>query len=156
MEQINFKQSLALLWITIMNQSQSSKDVIRNVPILFERLGFKDEFKICSYEEIYYAMTTPTILHRFPKRMSSYVTESLKVISGRFDENPANIFSDRKDIIDNLILFKGIGQHKANIALYIYDCVMLHKILSIRELQCNICVEELIEELAYIYSLVDI
>ena len=105
---------------------------------------------------LFRSMTTPTILHRFPKRMSSYVTESLKVISGRFDENPANIFSDRKDIIDNLMLFKGIGQHKANIALYIYDCVMLHKILSIRELQCNICVEELIEELAYIYSLVDI
>lgn len=122
---MNCEQALALLWISIMNQSQTCKSVIKNVPLLFERLHFDGKFKIFTYEEIYYAMTIPTILHRFPKKMSTYLTESLITIYNRFDGKPDSLFAERQKIISNLMCFKGIGRHKAKISLYLYDCFFL-------------------------------
>lgn len=101
-----------------MNQSQDSKLVIRNVPLLFERLELEREFKILTYDEIYNAMTVPTILHRFSKKMSQYLTESLLIISDKFESNAANLFVERNKIVENLLLFKGIGKHKADIDIY--------------------------------------
>lgn len=144
-----------LLWITIMNQSQDSKLVIRNVPLLFERLELKREFKILSYDGIYNAMTVPTILHRFPKKMSQYLTESLLIISDKFESNAANIFVERNKIVENLLLFKGIGKHKADIALYIYDCVKTHQINSPKHLNCKMSQEEVLEEVTFIGNLSD-
>lgn len=153
MGKINSIQSVALLWFTIMNQSQKSKNIIKNVPLLFGRLGIDQKFMNFTYEEIYNAMINPTSLHRFPKKMSIYLFESLITICDKFDGNPSNIFVEREAVIKNLLSFKGIGEHKANIAFYIYESIMAHKILFPYQLQCNINQEDICEELTYIDSL---
>lgn len=146
-------QALALLWISIMNQSQTCKSVIKNIPLLFERLHFDGKFKIFTYEEIYYAMTIPTILHRFPKKMSTYLTESLITIYNRFDGKPDDLFAERQKIISNLLHFKGIGEHKAKISLYVYDCFCNNAIIQYEQLQCKINQEDILEEILYLRSL---
>lgn len=136
-----------------MNQSQNSKVVIRNVALLLDRLGFQNNFKFFSYEDIYNAMTFPTVLHRFPNKMSQYLAESLVTVKNKFDGDSINVFIDKSKIVDNLMLFKGIGEHKANIAVYIYDCVRTHQIVSPTNLHCNISQEDIVEEVTYIDSL---
>ena len=136
-----------------MNQSQNSKIVIRNVSVLLDRLEVRNSFRSFSCDDIYIAMTFPTTLHRFPKKMSQYLAESLVTIENKFDGNPINVFIDRSRIINNLLQFKGIGEHKANIAVYIYDCVKTHRITSTLNLHCNINQEDIVEEVTYIESL---
>ncbi|MDE6432961.1 MAG: hypothetical protein K2L07_01885 [Lachnospiraceae bacterium] len=138
-----------------MNQSQNSKVVIRNVSVLLDRLEVQKNFKFFSYEDIYIAMTFPTVLHRFPKKMSQYLAESLVTVKNKFDGNPINVFVDRNNIVNNLMLFKGIGEHKANIAVYICDCVKSHQIALPSNLHCNISEEDIVEEVTYIESLND-
>lgn len=150
---MNSRQALALLWITILNQSQSSSIVIKNMPILFDRLKIDEEFKVIPYEQICYAMTTPTSLHRFPRKMSKYLAESLITINDRFKMCPVDVFSVRQEILSNLLLFSGIGEHKANIAIYIYDCILGHEIYGTKHLRCNISEEDVIAEISYINSL---
>lgn len=153
MEKINSKQSLALLWITIMNQSQSSNSIVTNVSTLFERLSFDKGMRVVSYKEIYTAMTMPTKLHRFPKKMSEYLYKSLVTINEKFENQPSNIFKRRDCITDNLLLFSGIGTHKALIALYKFDCFVKSQILPSDKLQCNINPEDISNELVYLQSL---
>lgn len=153
MEKINSKQSLALLWLTIMNQSQNSKAIIANISILFERLSVDKDIANIPYEEIYHAMTMPTKLHRFPKKMSEYLYKSLVTIYEKFGNQPSNIFKTRDCVTDNLLLFSGIGMHKALIALYKYDCLISSKILPSDKLHCNINPEDISAELVYLQSL---
>ena len=40
-EKLSEQQMLYLLWVTIMNQSQKSSEVIKNVKLLIERIGNK-------------------------------------------------------------------------------------------------------------------
>lgn len=73
-KRMNNRQSLYLLWATILNQSQSAETVLKNTFELFKRLNllsnFDKEYKNLNYENIEKGISTKPCLHRFPRNMS--------------------------------------------------------------------------------------
>jgi hypothetical protein len=119
MEKINLtkKQSLFLIWNSILNQSQNAEYSIKSTVILMERLNLIDNF-----EEAYDSLNDDKIIaafnyypkiHRFSNRMCQYIILSLDLINKSLDLN--YIFKDSNKIIENLTLFPGIGFHKAKL-----------------------------------------
>lgn len=78
---MNNRQSLYLLWATILNQSQSAEKVLKNTFELFKRLNllsnFDKEYKNINYENIEKGMSTKPCLHRFPRNMSVNIWDSV-------------------------------------------------------------------------------
>lgn len=97
---MNDKQSLYLLWATILNQSQSAEVVLKNTFELFKRLNFisdfNKEYKNINYEKIEKSMITKPCLHRFPRNMSMNIWDSLYLINEKYDGKPRKIFEDLK------------------------------------------------------------
>ena len=125
---MNNKQSLYLLWATILNQSQSAEQVLLNTVELFERLGLKEEFnqkyKELDYKKIEEAMTQKPCLHRFPKNMSLNLASSIYIIDKYYNGSPSKLFEEYEDTQEfkkRLMQFRGIGEHKAETAITIFQ-----------------------------------
>lgn len=91
-EKLSEQQMLYLLWVTIMNQSQKSSEVIKNVKLLIERIGNK-EYNNLTYNEIACIINSTPKLHRFPNMMSKYIYDSILTINNVFLGNIKNVFS---------------------------------------------------------------
>ena len=125
---MNDRQSLYLLWATILNQSQSAEQVLLNTLELFNRLGIREElcenYKGLDYTKIEKAMTRKPCLHRFPKNMSINLISSIYLIDNYYGGNPSKVFEkteDTQEIKKKLMEFRGIGEHKAETALIILE-----------------------------------
>lgn len=125
---MNNMQSLYLLWATILNQSQSAEQVLLNTVELFNRLGLKEEFeeeyKKLDYKKIEEAMMKKPCLHRFPKNMSINLASSIYLIDEYYDGKPSKLFEEYENTQEfkkKLMQFRGIGEHKAEIAITIFE-----------------------------------
>lgn len=156
LKELTEKQSYYLLWVTIMNQSQSSKKVIQNTSELLNRLGSYKVYNQLTHSSILKCMHTYPKLHRFPNKMADYIYASINIINSKFNGNIIQVFSGNKElIIDNLCSFFGINAHKASICFFMLECVRNNKLdeMSYEKLNCNISMETIINELDIINNL---
>ena len=123
---MNNRQSLYLLWATILNQSQSAETVLKNTFELFKRLDLISDFdkgyRNLNYEHIETCIATKPCLHRFPRNMSINIWDSICMINEKYHGNPKDVFvksNKNSDIKSNLMEFRGIGEHKADTAMTI-------------------------------------
>lgn len=123
---MNNRQSLYLLWATILNQSQSAETVLKNTFELFKRLkllsNFDKEYKNLNYEIIEKGITTKPCLHRFPRNMSMNIWDSICMINQKYKGNSKEVFAKSNvngNIKGRLMEFQGIGEHKADTAIII-------------------------------------
>jgi hypothetical protein len=121
------KQALFIIWNAILNQSQDAQKTINSTLTLMERLGlvndFTTSFEKLNYDSLFSAMTDKPMIHRFYNKMTRDLYFSVGHIMNRFEGFPYNVFSvqDKQKITNNLLEFKGIGAHKAEIAYMIFD-----------------------------------
>ena len=119
------KQALFIIWNAILNQSQDAKKTLNSTFCLMERLGlisdFFTSFKKLNYELLFTAMTEKPMIHRFYNKMTHNLYLSVIHIMKCFAGLPCNVFltSEKKEIINRLLEFNGIGLHKAEIAYMI-------------------------------------
>lgn len=151
-EKLSEQQMLYLLWVTIMNQSQKSSEVIKNVKLLIERIGNK-EYNNLTYNEIACIINSTPKLHRFPNMMSKYIYDSILTINNVFLGNIKNVFS-YETVYNNLLIFKGISEHKAEMCLGVIYCLVNNCIELGIFRGCNLSEEVLMDELDIINSLV--
>lgn len=125
---LNDKQALYFLWVTILNQSQKADVVLEKTLNLFERLGIKENFNkfypLLTYEKIISAVTQKPAIHRFPKNMSENLFLSIENIKKNYSNKPCLLFqnfSELKEIKQRLLKFRGIGKHKADVAIIIFE-----------------------------------
>lgn len=125
-KRMNNRQSLYLLWATILNQSQSAETVLKNTFELFKRLklllNLDKEYKNLNYEIIEKGITTKPCLHRFPRNMSMNIWDSICMINQKYKGNPKEVFVKSNvngNIKGRLMEFQGIGEHKADTAIII-------------------------------------
>ena len=125
-KKMNNRQSLYLLWATILNQSQSAETVLKNTFELLKRLNllsnFVKEYENLNYENIEKGIATKPCLHRFPRNMSINIWDSICTINEKYNGNPKEVFVESNgngDIKSRLMEFRGIGEHKADTAIII-------------------------------------
>lgn len=151
------KQMYYLLWVTIMNQSQSALTVIDNTEKLLNRLGDDKFYGGLEYEQISLCFNTFPKLHRFPNKMARNIHNSVITIKNVFDNDISKVFSgSEKHVIDNLMQFRGISCHKANLCMYIITCMENRSISSeqiSKYCNCSITDEILFKELTIIENI---
>ena len=120
---LNSKQALYLLWTTILNQSQSANATLEKTLALFERLDLNkvtpEILQKITYEKILDSVSKKPAIHRFKNLYLSI----LQIID-EYEGNPCLIFenfSGFSELKKRLMEFKGIGEHKANIAASIFE-----------------------------------
>ena len=95
-KKMNNRQSLYLLWATILNQSQSAETVLKNTFELLKRLNllsnFVKEYENLNYENIEKGIATKPCLHRFPRNMSINIWDSICTINEKYNGNPKEVF----------------------------------------------------------------
>ena len=137
------KQALFVIWNAILNQSQDAQKTINSTLILMERLGltndFTESFDKLNYNLLFTAMTDRPMVHRFYNKMTRDLFFSVDHIVNRFKGFPCNVFStlDKQKIINNLLEFRGIGLHKAEIAYMIIDFYYQSNNSSIKKIKQN-------------------
>lgn len=146
---LNEKQAYFLLWVTLMSQGQRIDNVFRNVQELMERLNKLD---IVSRKEIEKVFVQPKALHRFPNKMAGYVYEALLTIEAEFGGDVKKIFcGNEKRVVNNLLEFKGIGIHKANIGGKVYKMYTNKRIerncIAENQLHCVSLERSILEEM---------
>lgn len=124
---MNNKQALYLLWSTILNQSQVANGTLDKTLDLFERLNlnknFLTFFKQSTYEKVLESILRKPVIHRFPNRMAEYLYFSIQFIIRKYKNNPYLVFENFNSFFElktRLMEFRGIGEHKANIAVCIF------------------------------------
>lgn len=146
---LNVDQSYFLLWVTIMNQSQKSKIVIQNTLELMKRLKRVKNFTLLEIEKIF---IEPNCLHRFPKKMSKNIHDSIWIINTFFHGDVRNVFvGNENEVFQNLIQFSGIGGHKAKIGARIYSLYKQvrygQRLISYADLECSNIENTIMDEL---------
>ena len=124
---LNSKQSLYFLWSTILNQSQSANLTLEKTLELFKRLGL-DSFtpKVLleiTYQKILAEVSKKPAIHRFQKNMSKNLYLSIQTIAEKYENDPRKIFenlSSFSQLKKRLKEFRGIGDHKADVAIDIF------------------------------------
>ena len=138
---LQFYEKLYLVIVTIFNQSQNGNISIKNSFIFLERLLIKakvNQLAQISYSDIVECMIFPTVLHRFPNRVSEYLFKSIKLFI-RFEE-----------IEEYFLQFYGIGKHKAffaSIVVMIFLFSDKNIEMTSHELICSTFLETLPKEL---------
>ncbi len=115
------RQALLVLWNALLSQSQDANLTLNNTILLMERLRILDgNFQISkiSYNQLYNAMIIKPMIHRFYNQMTQNIYYSILKIESHFSGDPSRIFdsSNESQIKSNLMIFRGIGMHKAEIA----------------------------------------
>ena len=125
--EVTNKQALFIIWNAILNQSQDAKKTINNTLMLMERLGlinnFFTSFGKINYDLLFASMTDRPMVHRFYNKMTRDLYFSVVHIANRFAGFPCNVFStpNKQQTINNLLEFRGIGLHKAEIVYMIVN-----------------------------------
>jgi endonuclease III len=163
-KRMNNRQSLYLLWATILNQSQSAETVLKNTFKLFKRLkllsNFDKEYKNLNYEIIEKGITTKPCLHRFPRNMSMNIWDSICMINQKYKGNPKEVFAKSNvngNIKGRLMEFQGIGEHKADTAIIILKIFEGSKGLnSVFEAKCTELFKTIEQEMQFLDKLGDV
>lgn len=123
---MNVNQAYYLLFKTIMSQGQDSQQVMRNSRALLLRLLEEVGDDACltsvSYGAVSGTMGGSPALHRFPNKMGNFVFEALQVVATEFAGDPRAVFlsagelKSRDLLIESLVQFPGIAEHKAKVA----------------------------------------
>lgn len=151
---INEKQCFFLLWGAIMKQSQNSRKTADSILELFVRIDLQKEIYDLNYIEILNIIKMKTVLHRFPNKMAKFLYTSLGLLNNSFKRDIRNVFQDRNKIRSNLLLFEGIGKHKADICLHIFDCYVTGKIKMLpNNINCAISCEDILYEILILENL---
>lgn len=161
---MNNRQSLYLLWATILNQSQSAETVLKNTFELFKRLNLFSDFdkgyKNLNYENIEKGVTIKPCLHRFPKNMSINIWDSVCTINEKYKGNPKEVFdvSDGCDEVKSRLMeFRGIGEHKADTAIIILKIYNENKGLnSVFDAKCTELYKTIVQEIQILDMLGDV
>lgn len=149
-------QSLFLIWLTILNQSESTEKVLKNTLNLFRRLNIKNNYNNLNHHMIQNSLTEKPCLHRFPNKMSKFLYKSILIINEKFNGNACLVF--KGDFKKNILLFDGIGNHKAELLYLIYEFLLTNKLDNFKlDLLRKICpklsLDNLIEEIETINNL---
>lgn len=161
---MNNRQSLYLLWATILNQSQSAEKVLKNTFELFKRLNlfsdFEKGYKNLNYENIERSITIKPCLHRFPMNMSINIWDSVCTINKKYKGNPKEVFEvfDGSDEVKNRLMeFRGIGEHKADTAIIILKIYNKSKGLnSVFDAKCTELYKTILQEIQILDMLGDV
>ena len=161
---MNNRQSLYLLWATILNQSQSAETVLKNTFELFKRLNllsnFEKEYKKLNYENIEKGISTKPCLHRFPRNMSINIWDSTCMINEKYKGNPKEVFNKSNsngDLKSRLMEFRGIGEHKADTAIIILKIFEGNKGLnSVFDAKCTELYKTIGQEMQFLDKLGDV
>lgn len=167
MNRFNEQQSMYFLLCTLLQQSQKADKVIGNALELINRLkefALENSCKILDIEEsdIYKLIQKTPQLHRFPKKMSTYVYLSFQEVQECFDGKFCNIFEtaylnySSEKLMSLLTKFYGISQHKAYIAVYVFEMYMnISRDIDkyIREICPRISMENILKEIYILDSL---
>ena len=161
---MNNRQSLYLLWATILNQSQSAETVLKNTFELFKRLNllsnFDKEYKKLNYENIEKGIATKPCLHRFPRNMSINIWDSTCMINEKYKGNPKEVFNKSNsngDLKSRLMEFRGIGEHKADTAIIILKIFEGNKGLnSVFDAKCTELYKTIGQEMQFLDKLGDV
>ena len=163
-KRMNNRQSLYLLWATILNQSQSAETVLKNTFELFKRLNllsnFDKEYKNLSYENIEKVMFIKPCLHRFPRNMSINIWDSTCMINEKYKGNPKEVFVKSNlngDLKSRLMEFRGIGEHKADTAIIILKIFEGDKGLNnVIDAKCTELYKTISQEIEFLDKLGDV
>ena len=161
---MNNRQSLYLLWATILNQSQSAETVLKNTFELLKRLNllsnFVKEYENLNYENIEKGIATKPCLHRFPRNMSINIWDSICTINEKYNRNPKEVFVESNgngDIKSRLMEFRGIGEHKADTAIIILKIFEGNKGLnSVFDAKCTELFKTIGQEMQFLDKLGDV
>lgn len=111
--------SIYLMISMIFNQSCKSSVAFKVPRELLNRLKM-ESYDLCQIEVMGFNVLNNAILlkpclHRFPENMSKYLFNSIHIINKKFNSDPRNIWRNKKEqeIIKNLKMLSGIGNHKA-------------------------------------------
>lgn len=125
---LNDKQALYFLWATILNQSQSADATLDKTLELFKRLDLEqvlpETLSKLSFEKVLDSVSKKPSIHRFPKNMSKNLYLSIQDIVQKYEKKPSLIFKNFEDFLklkQRLMEFRGIGQHKADVAVDIFE-----------------------------------
>lgn len=125
---LNDKQALYFLWATILNQSQSADATLDKTLELFKRLDLEqvlpETLSKLSFEKVLDSVSKKPSIHRFPKNMSKNLYLSIQDIIQKYKKKPSLIFKNFEDFLNlkqRLMEFRGIGQHKADVAVDIFE-----------------------------------
>ena len=163
-KKMNNRQSLYLLWETILNQSQSAETVLKNTFELLKRLNllsnFVKEYENLNYENIEKGIATKPCLHRFPRNMSINIWDSICTINEKYNGNPKEVFVESNgngDIKSRLMEFRGIGEHKADTAIIILKIFEGNKGLnSVFDAKCTELFKTIGQEMQFLDKLGDV
>lgn len=163
-KKMNNRQSLYLLWATILNQSQSAETVLKNTFELLKRLNllsnFVKEYENLNYENIEKGIATKPCLHRFPRNMSINIWDSICTINEKYNGNPKEVFVESNgngDIKSRLMEFRGIGEHKADTAIIILKIFEGNKGLnSVFDAKCTELFKTIGQEMQFLDKLGDV
>lgn len=163
-KKMNNRQSLYLLWATILNQSQSAETVLKNTFELLKRLNllsnFVKEYENLNYENIEKGIATKPCLHRFPRNMSINIWDSICTINEKYNGNPKEVFVESNgngDIKNRLMEFRGIGEHKADTAIIILKIFEGNKGLnSVFDAKCTELFKTIGQEMQFLDKLGDV
>ena len=120
---LNDKQALYFLWATILNQSQSADATLDKTLELFKRLGLEkvspEALSKLTYEKILDSVSKKPSIN-----MSKNLYLSIQDIVQKYEKKPSLIFKNFEDFLklkQRLMEFRGIGQHKADVAVDIFE-----------------------------------
>ena len=119
MEEINKKQIYYLLISTLFHQSQNTNTTLQNSLKLVEELEKKNY--VCTERELTDLFYKKGIKHRFPNKMIDYLDSMFDTLKYDFkDINNVFQVTNFIELKNNLLKFKGIGEHKAQIFILKY------------------------------------
>ena len=119
MEEINKKQMYYLLISTLFHQSQNTNTTLQNSLKLVEELEKKNY--VCTERELTDLFYKKGIKHRFPNKMIDYLDSMFDTLKYDFkDINNVFQVTNFIELKNNLLKFKGIGEHKAQICILKY------------------------------------
>ena len=126
--ELDNKQALYFLWATILNQSQSANATLDKTLELFKRLELEkvlpETLSKITFEKILDSVSKKPSIHRFPRNMSKNLYLSIQDIIQKYEKKPSLIFKNFEDFLklkQRLMEFRGIGQHKAEVAVDIFE-----------------------------------
>ena len=111
--------SIYLVFSMIFNQSCKSEVAFKAPHELLKRLKMQSydlyAIETKGYDALYSIIAEKPCLHRFPAVMAKYLYHSVQVLNEKYESDPRNIWRGKSDyeILNNLTMLNGMGQHKA-------------------------------------------
>jgi uncharacterized HhH-GPD family protein len=116
--------SLEFLIGIICNQAIRAETAWRAAPGLRDRLGHLDPARIAAMHEASLAavISQRSALHPFATAMGRYITSACRLVCDEYDGAAQSVWDDLPSatgLVERFRAFPGIGEHKAEVALYL-------------------------------------